>query len=116
MTDFMHTHPHILLTRAEVHMHAQVARGPQWGMREVGEVAGQEYGINWKQDPENLSAAGQARIKIKGRTQNKCRMLREDWIDEEGKMQGKFWESSLRRGFSLLGTQMGRGPVTRAIY
>lgn len=31
-------------------------------------------------------------------------MLGEDWIDEEGKMQGKFWESSLRRGFSLLGT------------
>lgn len=38
-------------------------------------------------------------------------------IDEEIKMQGEFWESSLRRGgFSLLGTQVGRGPVTPVIY
>lgn len=32
-------------------------------------------------------------------------------------MQGEFWESSLGRGgFSLLGTQVGRGPVTPVIY
>lgn len=33
---FMHTHPHIPLTQAEVHMHAQAAREPQWGMKERG--------------------------------------------------------------------------------
>lgn len=64
----MHTHPHILLTQAKVHMHAQVAREPQWGV-------GSGWSRIWYQletgGPENLSVAGQARAKIKTKAEHR---------------------------------------------
>lgn len=61
---FMHTHPHILLTQAKVHMHAQVAREPQWGV-------GSGWSRIWYQletgGPENLSVQAKQEPKLKQR-------------------------------------------------
>lgn len=85
------------------------------GQRTTGEMQEREEGwsrisLHWKLGTQRMFPlwAEQKSKSNKGWMPDKSKMLREDWRDEEGKMQGEFWENSLRRGFSLLGTWMGR--------
>lgn len=98
----MHTHPHIPQIQAEVHMHAQVAREPQGRCREVrGWGESRIYSQLETGDPENPSAVGWVKIKTKAEHRINVGCSDKRWTDEEGKMQGEFRESSLRRGVFL---------------
>lgn len=98
----MHTHPHIPQIQAEVHMHAQVAREPQGRCREVGGWGKSRIYCQLETgDPENPSAVGWVKIKTKAEHRINVGCSDKRWTDEEGKMQGEFRESSLRRGVFL---------------